>query len=90
MRSCVQAEGGSPSKKEKDPWERLWNLPDYVKFKDELLYCTLCSAKAATVVAMYQHLHGERHRKKGYQLEGKQWLETKVFLYRERMWNLWA
>ena len=28
------------------------------------LLCTLCSAKAATVSAMYQHLHGERHRKK--------------------------
>lgn len=28
------------------------------------LKCTMCAAKAATVLAMYQHLHGERHRKK--------------------------
>ena len=49
-----------------DPFERLWNLPDYVELNEEHkeLLCTLCSAKAATVSAMYQHLHGERHRKK--------------------------
>lgn len=57
------AEVSSPSK---DPFERLWNLPDYVELNEEYkeLLCTLCSAKAATVSAMYQHLHGERHRKK--------------------------
>lgn len=57
------AEVSSPSK---DPFERLWNLPDYVQLNEEHkeLLCTLCSAKAATVSAMYQHLHGERHRKK--------------------------
>jgi len=57
------AEVSSPSK---DPFERLWNLPDYVELNEEHkeLLCTLCSAKAATVSAMYQHLHGERHRKK--------------------------
>ena len=41
-------------------------MPDYVELNEEYkeLLCTLCSAKAATVSAMYQHLHGERHRKK--------------------------
>eukprot|EP00438_Fugacium_kawagutii_P013028 Skav221405 [mRNA] locus=scaffold1621:38420:45877:- [translate_table: standard] len=49
-----------------DPFERLWNLPDYVELNEEHqeLKCTMCTAKAATVLAMYQHLHGERHRKK--------------------------
>lgn len=48
----------------KDPFERLWNLPDYVELKDQELICTLCTVRLPTVTQMYMHLQGNTHHKK--------------------------
>eukprot|EP00913_Durusdinium_trenchii_P022731 g21347.t1 len=53
-----EAEVNSPSK---DPFDRLWNIPDYVDFAQQELVCTLCSSKSASVLGMYQHLAGDKH-----------------------------
>ena len=50
----------------KDPFERLWNLPDYVELKDQELTCTLCTVKLPTVTQMYMHLQGDKHHRKAH------------------------
>mmetsp|Transcript_47169 Transcript_47169/g.146120 ORF Transcript_47169/g.146120 Transcript_47169/m.146120 type:complete len:610 (-) Transcript_47169:195-2024(-) len=44
--------------------DHLWNFPDYVTLDESVLTCTLCGAKALTVMAMYMHLGGDKHAKK--------------------------
>ncbi|CAK9032709.1 Werner syndrome ATP-dependent helicase homolog (Exonuclease WRN) (Focus-forming activity 1) (FFA-1) [Durusdinium trenchii] len=63
-----EAEVNSPSK---DPFDRLWNIPDYVDFAQQELVCTLCSSKSASVLGMYQHLAGDKHYRRVQQKKEK-------------------